>query len=253
MLNEIVEKEINSKDYPYTSCISIYDNLLRNCADFLDKYGITNSELLCYIIDANTTQYICKYPHITLRDSIFFKKNNMNPYEVIIEDILAKHSIVNSFDIKKWLWQYHQDNDSILERVGRATSLKLNSFFRLDHCHYTMLPDDDQITQEIKCSVVNVLSAIKQPYDGCIIVELIPDITYTKFPNLGFAWNKFSLTSFVTHYLSEYYKTFVKASNFSKFVLYDAKKYESLNSDREFIDLLKKDYSKEEIKYKLSE
>lgn len=253
MLNEIVEKEINSKDYPYTSCISIYDNLLRNCADFLDKYGITNSELLCYIIDANTTQYICKYPHITLRDSIFFKKNNMNPYEVIIEDILAKHSIVNSFDIKKWLWQYHQDNDSILERVGRATSLKLNSFFRLDHCHYTMLPDDDQITQEIKCSVANVLSAIKQPYDGCIIVELIPDITYTKFPNLGFAWNKFSLTSFVTHYLSEYYKTFVKASNFSKFVLYDAKKYESLNSDREFIDLLKKDYSKEEIKYKLSE
>ena len=45
----------------------------------------------------------------------------------------------------------------------------------------------------------------------------------------------------------------MKASNFSKFVLYDAKKYESLNSDREFIDLLKKDYSKEEIKYKLSE
>ena len=36
MLNEIVEKEIDSKDYPYTSCISIYDNLLRNCADFLD-------------------------------------------------------------------------------------------------------------------------------------------------------------------------------------------------------------------------
>lgn len=253
MLDEIVKNEIGSKDYPYASCASIYDNLLRNHADFLDRYDIRNSELLCYIIDANTSQYICKYPHVTLRDSIFFKKNSINPYEVIIEDLLLKHSIINYFDIKKWLWQYHQDNDSILERVGRATSLKLNSFFRLDHCHYTVLPDDDQITQEIKSRVVNVLSAIKQPYDGCIIVELIPDITYTKFPDLGFAWNKFSLTSFVIHYLSEYYKTFVKASNFSKFVLYDAKKYGSLNSDREFIDLLKKDYSKEEIRSKLPE
>ena len=254
MLDEVVRKELIEKEYPYTSCALIYNNLLRNHADFLDKYDIRNSELLCYIIDANTTQYICKYPHIVLRDSIFFKKKNMNPYEVIIEDFLAKHQVISYFDIKKWLWQYHQDNDSILERIGRATSLKLNSFFRLDHCHYTTLPDDDKITQEIRCSVADILSSLKQPFEGCIIVELIPDAAYAKLPDLGFEWNKFSLTSFVKHYLSEYYMTFSKASNFSKFILYDAKKYESLNSDREFIDLLlEKGYTKEEIKIKLPE